>query len=439
MNVTWAPKAWRFGAIGLFSATCMLLAVPASSHAAGGPVRTASLLRSAAQPFGMNPQTYQLMIAQMPLDAAANKVQVAAARPGAGHDGFLETQVNPRLHTVTVVWHGVLPTDIQRLIASLRARVTIRIVRARYSLARLNQALRQALRDPEVVMGYPENSGGGVHLDLRGSGPWAEAALHTGLGVPVSISVGVADHPQSSCLEAPGDTAGPGSRCYDLPAFWGGDVINDADYSGTYCTGGFGVHNSAGQTFMMTAAHCAWTPWGSQNGVWFMNGNATATLGQITDVPGNHDGAIIPTSSGDQYYDGPGIAYGDTYRTKTVAGQQATSIGDTLCVSGAVGGTLCPMKVTELNCWVSTSESTTGKFTNLALAVSEDYSTGGTEPIYPVIGDSGAPWFSLDGSHEVWAKGIHHGIMTNKTGIIGALFTPITVLSSDMGVWVNTP
>ena len=40
--------------------------------------------------------------------------------------------------------------------------------------------------------------------------------------------------------------------------------------------------------------------------------------------------AVIPTGTGNRYYDGPGIYNGDTTHTKTVAGQQATSVGDSL-------------------------------------------------------------------------------------------------------------
>lgn len=37
------------------------------------------------------------------------------------------------------------------------------------------------------------------------------------------------------------------------------------------------------------------------------------------------------------------------------------------------------------------------------------------------------------------AKGVHHGITRDPYGRPnGELFTPIDILSSDMGIWVNT-
>jgi hypothetical protein len=385
----------------------------------------------------MSHATYVRMMAQIPLDRAADKVQRAAARPGKGHAGFFETWVDPDHHTMTVVWNGRVPADIQRLIGQLRRTVKVDIVSARYSLARLTGALAQATREPGVVGGYPLSDGSGLHLDVRVSAQGrslapAASVLRARFGVPV-LTAASGEVKQQSCVPNSADTLGAGSRCDDLsPGFWGGDVILQTSIPGytAYCTGGFGGHDSSGNTYMITAAHCAQTsvpgaPAVYSNGVTFYNGYKNQTMGNITDVPGTDDGAVIPASTGDRYYDGPGIFAGDTKNTKTVVGQQGTSKNDMLCESGSFGGVICGMRVTSLG------YSANG-FNNMALVTS---TTGN----YSVGGDSGGPWFSLAGTGTVTAKGIHHGITTDLSGNpTGELYTPINLISDDTGVTVNT-
>lgn len=72
-------------------------------------------------------------------------------------------------------------------------------------------------------------------------------------------------------------------------------------------------------------------------------------------------------------------------------------------------------------------------WSDLALA-----SSVGTQHRLTIGGDSGGPWFSLDGSSSVWAKGIHEGLWTDPNGFTHEIFTPISVLSADMGVSANT-
>lgn len=57
------------------------------------------------------------------------------------------------------------------------------------------------------------------------------------------------------------------------------------------CTTAFGMHDSWGGLWMLTAAHCG------SNGDLIKNGVETYTLGTLTDVPGEHDGARIATGS----------------------------------------------------------------------------------------------------------------------------------------------
>src|SRR5262245_55441019 len=86
---------------------------------------------SAGPPFGMEALTYQRMLAQIPLDDAANQIHTVAASPGASHDGLLQTAVDVDHHVLTVYWHGPVPADIKTLVADLRRSVDVRIVPTR--------------------------------------------------------------------------------------------------------------------------------------------------------------------------------------------------------------------------------------------------------------------------------------------------------------------
>jgi hypothetical protein len=113
-----------------------------------------------------------------------------------------------------------------------------------------------------------------------------------------------------------------------------------------------------------------------------------------------------------------------------VAGQQATSVGDSLCESGAFGGVLCGFTVHQLNVSLQDPDVPSQTWTSLALA------TSGSGK-YTISGDSGGPWFSLDGSTHVWAKGIHHGLY-EPASTLYEVFTPISLDVGDMNVTVNT-
>lgn len=419
----------------LISAMCLALGAATTSLAAGMPGQPGPT-RAASAPDGMTWRDYHLMMAQMPLDAAATKIQALAAKPGPAHRGFFETKVIPLRHTLVVYWHGSVPANVAHLIARLRTTIRIEVVKTRYSLAALNRDVLAAIHsDRAVTGGWPLTGGSGIQIGVRSGNPRSLAsAMRSRLGVPVTVARTGVDHLLYSC-SVPGSDAnlGPGSRCNDWENFWGGDVIQQTAYpGGAWCSGGFGVHNSSGGEYLLTAAHCADNGSGYANGIKFWNGQTLGStdskyVGQITDVPGNHDAAVIPTGTGSQYYDGPGIYNGDTTHTKYVAGQQATSVGDSLCESGAFGGVKCGFTVAELNATIADPDYGSPDWTALALA--SPGSAGN-----PIPGDSGGPWFSLDGCcTHVWAKGLTHGLYYGY-----AVFTPVTVATNDMGVWVNT-
>jgi hypothetical protein len=431
MKASPAGRVTRAGVIALLMSLCLTAFAASESYASPGPVTRMLTVAQAARHSGLDTRSYALMMAQIPLDKAATAIQLAAAKQGAGRDGYFNTQVNDAKRVLTVRWHGTLPPGVALLIRRLRARVEIRVAHTRYSLASLLAAIRRAERiDPAVAGGYPLADGSGIHVEVRATraGP-AGALISARLGIAVAAVPSGAIQLQATCQPAPNDPEPhAGTRCWDLPpGFWGGDVItNQTATPHTYCSGGFGVHDAYGNTYMMTAAHCAVA---QADGDLFTNGTGNATMGRIIDVPGPHDGAIIPTSAGNMVYDGLGIVEGDSGNTAHVAGQLVTSLGDRVCESGSFGGLQCNMQVTALNFapagwpWNSLAE---------AVLVGNGF--------YSIGGDSGGPVYSLGGGNNVLAQGIIEGTRNDSfTGDpIAEVFTPISVLSNDMGVWVNT-
>src|SRR5215469_3944427 len=116
-----------------------------SAASASSRAEQRHLAGSTRAPYGMSPITYHRMLAQIPLDAAAEQIRRAAARPGAGHAGFVQIKVDADHAMLTVYWHGRVPADMQRLFAALRNRIRVAVVPARYSVAQLEQAVTQVL------------------------------------------------------------------------------------------------------------------------------------------------------------------------------------------------------------------------------------------------------------------------------------------------------
>lgn len=415
-----------YGGAALFSAFCLLIGTAVTGQAAtvnNGPAHAPAKL-----PFGMTAAQYNYQQEQSPLDEAATKIEGLAAKPGAARDGFFDTEVLPPQHTLIVYWHGAMPAAVSHLIAQSQGAIHIRVVQTRYSLAFLTQQQQLAMRVPGVVSSYLQTDGSGMAIGVSaGRLPSAQAGLRTRITVPVTVTSAVTEQPKG-CFFNENDTRTNPSRCDDQAPFWGGDVIQT---KWTACTGGFGVHNSSGGTYMMTAAHCSWNGSALVNGVEFWNGWATTVLGNSTDVPGPHDGALIstPGGTGALYYDGPGINNGDTANAKSVAGYQTVSVHDSLCESGAFGGVHCGAIVQELGQDLEITLPNNSKITYNGLAVTTSLSGS-----FVVDGDSGGPWFSLDGATQVWAKGITSG--DDSVAKVN-LFTPISTLLGTTNTSIN--
>lgn len=433
-------RAKRNSAIVILSSLALLMVMVPRSFASAGPemsvLRPASALRA-----GMNERTYQLMRAQIPLDQAAQRIRDSAAGTRAGRSGFVQVRVSAERRALTVYWHGHVPAAMRHLFSALRSHVRLAVRPARYSLAELNAAVSQVFRSHRgtVESAGPLTDGSGIQVGVAGHAPALSPRTARKLfrtTVPVTV---YSAHPAQllTCQPNQADNAGPGSRCDDLPPnFWGGAVISvfANGFINSFCSTGFGVHFSNGSTGILTAGHCVRGPDAPSGSSWW-NGQATTELGGTASSPyiasattASHDSGVIvtPQGSGHQYYDGSSIFSGDTHNTKTVAGQQAANPGDWVCESGSFGGVLCNVHVQSTG-QTKLFDNNTHKISGLAIA-------SGANSGQPTGGDSGGPVFSLaSGAGRVTAKGTVTG--TDGTSVY---FTPMQVISADLGVSVNT-
>jgi hypothetical protein len=399
-----------------------LLGVSSATGAAPEPI-----------PDGMSTLDYHRMMAQIPLDNAAQQIRDTVVRPGAGHDGFTEIWVDADHNTVTVYWHGTVPADIQQLFAALGKHMTVNIAAARYSKAQLDDAVNHVQANTaglslgEIV---PMPDGSGLTVGVRGVMPNASTQQLFGTDVAITVSHETGANQSQTCqIDGSNSTLTPPARCDDVrPGYWGGAVIING---AKYCTTGFGMHSTVdSRTYMATAGHCG------QVGDSFQNGQEQQTLGTMTHNnywnSVRRDAGLIETDSGNAYYDGPGIFNGDTHNSKLVVGEQPSAIHDWVCVSGTKTGVICGIQIAYLN--VTTGPDQNGR-TQVNMAYAKHTNGGPT-----LGGDSGGPVFSLAPNNKVMAKGIHHGTDVDPVTGIGTeeLFTTIDWVSTDFKVTVNT-
>lgn len=400
---------------------CVIGAIPAAALAnTRQTVPGNQPASSQVPPDSMSASTYHRMLAQIPLTNAATLIRQAVARPGTGHDGFVEVWINADQNLVTVYWHGPVPADINNLFASLRKRMRVDVAAARYSSAQLQQTVNQVMHGSyraQVVVAGPLPDGSGVQVGVSGAVPAAITAQAItaqqlfGVSVPVRVWPGASSHNLS--------------RNNDQSPFWGGAVLNTGDD----CSTGFGVHSTVdSRVYMLTDAHCGVV------GQSFTNGTGSATLGIMTHNSAKHDDAMIETDAGNAYYDGPGIDNGDTGNFKLVAGQAPSAVGEWLCESGAIGGVKCGLQVACLNQQI-------GSNVNVAFAspISGNRCNPGafSESSFPVGGDSGGPVFATAANNKVTALGIVKG-ETYAYGSAFLAFNTIDWISKDFSVTVNT-
>jgi hypothetical protein len=386
----------------------------------------------------MSALSYRRMLAQIPLDNAAQRIRTAVATSRVARRGFVQLRVDADRGTLTVYWHGRLPAPVQRLFAALRQHLHLVVRPARYTATQLDRAVRQVLRGhhPALTSVGPLTDGDGISVGMSGRVPALSPRSAQRL---LNDSMPVTLHAQApmralTCQANQADTLPPASRCDDLPPnFYGGAVVSifAGSFINGYCTTGFGVHFSNSSTGMLTAGHCINNSVFAPGPTWW-NGQATTELGSVAHTPyrdsatvASHDDGVIvtPAISGANYYDGPSIFSGDTHNIKHVVGAQSVNPGDWTCESGSFGGVLCAVHVLAINQTISADGALTS---GVAIA-------SGANANQPTEGDSGGPVFSLAGTGTVWAKGV-----LDAAGGSQLAFTPWQVISGDLGVSINT-
>ena len=186
-------------------------------------------------------------------------------------------------------------------------------------------------------------------------------------------------------------------RLADTAPWYAGGLIKGFNPDGTTsrCTSGFGVRDTAGTRYMLTAGHC-----GAEYSSWWSN-EMNLSIGHAREKNTAMDVMRIPIIAGGFTYDG-GVGVNEF--TKDVVGAGNVHIGEWLCQSGAVSGAVCGFEISSLT--YSYCSNKLGSWTCYADLVRAPQKDG---IIGVRSGDSGGPVFNLSGPNVI-AKGILHGM-----------------------------
>ncbi|MFC7723075.1 chymotrypsin family serine protease [Nonomuraea recticatena] len=335
-------------------------------------------------PFGYIPaDVREKMRAQEPLTKAASLLRWEVENNG--HAGYANISLEP--DGVALHWKGQIPPGMKTAMTQAGQHAKVRVVPARYSQAELRAATDSLFEYMKEHPGGPVRS---VGVSQDGS------AIEVGV-VDSEAQTSTADLPKTAIPVKTVRRAAPKltSRLSDSAPYWGGARLwNPARQ--TKCTSGFGVKNSAGTEFLLTAAHCFTPP--EQVETW----TCCRTVGNATHETYWHDLLLVQTDAGGRIYDG-GVGTGEF--SKSVYGWDWVYSGEYLCTSGSVSGVICNFTQGNAFTFSYCDWDSDGDWTcmnDLLLAVQMDGLLAGLE------GDSGGPVFSLR-NDGVIAKGIISG------------------------------
>jgi hypothetical protein len=192
------------------------------------------------------------------------------------------------------------------------------------------------------------------------------------------------------------------SRISDSPPWHAGDFLSDG---GSDCTSGVGMHNAAGQKFMVTAAHCYALGDNIYNAavtLGFTQFNQSTRLGSVyarDNRTSGNDAELIPTYSS-QY-----MWVGGTATTAQVTLDPAyawVGPGNPVCVDGAFEGNHCSGVTGTEGCINLSSTFPTRLVCN-------EVSVSGTNNQMAGTGDSGGPVYIQDAGSDyivgIWSAG----------------------------------
>ena len=334
------------------------------------------------------------MVAQAPLVDAASALRSAIERGnprGFAGIGLVDDHV-------TLWWKGRVPADIAVAVASARHTAPIEVAAAAYSRTQLDVA---AAKVDAVVKADPSDAAHAVKIPTDGS------------GLVVAVDGPAADLPRLPTTGVRTTTVAqrrmkPVSRSNDTAPFKGGSLLHLPD--GTpWCTVGWGVRDSAGAPFLLSAAHCG------DQGQQYKTGSGQL-IGTVTRINKAHDVMLISTPTpGNTMYVG-GL---NDEAQLPVTGWTEVFPGQLLCQSGATsarpGYGSAPVCNLEVKFHYDDSE-------NLVEATQTD----GLEAARP--GDSGGPVYALAANGSVLAAGT-----TTRVAWSGFGFQDFATAREDLG------
>lgn len=214
-------------------------------------------------------------------------------------------------------------------------------------------------------------------------------------------------------------------RFTDVPPWNGGDqIVRQIPGGVTYCTTGFGAHDSSGHEYMLTAGHCADNQTG--NGYKWYNTrytNPDFSNGRFVGYPDSNAGGIgidverIPTPSSDLFWM-------NANQRQYVANDTAPMVGQNVCLEGSI---------TEGSCGEVTATNVSRNFDNGSTYNYLFYVTNGiAQP-----GDSGGPivWPTIYGYIAV---GTISGVTSQGGTTVIGIGTGIGNSEYIMGATVNS-
>lgn len=233
-------------------------------------------------------------------------------------------------------------------------------------------------------------------------------------------------------------TAVDPTRLLDAPPYYGGDRIirwrDDPDGTTTiwWCTASFTV-TSGSTRLMSTAGHCGPTGTAWQQGYYDSGSgriNTTGSMGTERSVQWGDNRMDAATIGGGSYW--LGAVYGGQLEGSAwgIDGQQAATVGSSVCADGSVTRENCSARISAINACVNLNDNgTIVKVCNQALADS-------TSGVISQHGDSGGPVLRhTNDPNRVVAVGIISGGSSNG---LHMNFTQIQNFTSTFGVTVAT-
>jgi len=335
----------------------LVVAVTVPSSAAGAPaepgaaktlIGRSDLLAAA----GLTEDVFALMRVQEKLDVLAERIQTAGRKTP--ESGFTSVVVDAERNTLTLYWQGALPAPVTAELTAARTTGAGVVVKpAPYSEAQLkaeaSRIVKQPLRrgtgtDQRSMSVAPRPDGTGIDVAVGGlpAGTTVDRAralvpaLAATGGIPLTVTTG---GPQ------------PASRAYDSPPpYWGGSLMQ-LEGVGHMCTNAFGVTGLNGSaTYLLTAAHCGPGQWRTISGITpqILYGTTIATR----DFARDGMAILAAPSAGARVYWGgftdPGAGNPGTSAGLAVGDASGTVIGDRVCTSGALTGTVCDIAVRSI-------------------------------------------------------------------------------------------